>query len=146
MQEAAVGSTYKAVVRVPHGCGPEAIIELHVQIPDGFYNVKPMLHAGWTLETRIGPYTKPYDSFGTIMTEGVREVIWTGGSLPNEYYDAFVFRGSFGGDLLPETMFYFPAVQKCAAAEEAWIDTSGAEEAEKPVPGLKLTPAPEPTN
>jgi uncharacterized protein YcnI len=141
-QEAAVGSTYRAVVRVPHGCGSEATNVLRVQIPDGFYAVKPMPHAGWTLETVIGPYAQPYDNYGTIMTEGVVEVIWSGGELPNEFYDEFIFRGTFGGDLPVGSVFYFPAVQECANGEEAWIDTTGAEDAEKPAPHLTLIAAP----
>ena len=42
VQEAAIGSGYKAVLRVPHGCGTEATHTVRVQIPEGFYNVKPM--------------------------------------------------------------------------------------------------------
>lgn len=143
-QEAEVGSTYRAVLRVPHGCGEEASHTIRVQIPDGFYNVKPMPHAGWTLETVIGPYATPFDSFGTILTEGVREVIWSGGNLPNEFYDEFIFRGTFGAEVVADTAYYFPTVQECASAEDAWIDTSGAEEAERPAPSLMLIAAPTP--
>jgi uncharacterized protein YcnI len=139
---AAVGSTYKAVFRVPHGCGSAPTTTLRIQIPDGFYNVKPMPKAGWSLEVVIGPYETPYDNFGTLLTEGAREVIWSGGSLPNEFYDEFVLRGSFGSSLLPDTVFYFPAVQECANGEtERWIDVSGDEGAEFPAPSLTLTPA-----
>ncbi|RUT90665.1 DUF1775 domain-containing protein, partial [Mesorhizobium sp. M7A.T.Ca.US.000.02.2.1] len=34
-QEAAVGSTYKAVLRVPHGCEGKATTAVRVQIPEG---------------------------------------------------------------------------------------------------------------
>ncbi|TIM61759.1 MAG: DUF1775 domain-containing protein, partial [Mesorhizobium sp.] len=33
-QEAAVGSTYKAVLRVPHGCEGKATTAVRVQIPE----------------------------------------------------------------------------------------------------------------
>lgn len=138
--KAAIGSTYKAVVRVPHGCGTEATLVVRVQIPEGFYNVKPMPKAGWTLETVTGPYAQPYDNHGTQLTEGVKEIVWKDGNLPNEWYDEFVFRGSFAGTLAPGK-FYFPAIQECASGEEAWIDVSGDENAEMPAPSVELVPA-----
>src|SRR3546814_5265373 len=52
--EAAASSTYKAVVRVPHGCEGEATLKVRVQIPEGFINVKPQPKAGWALETVKG--------------------------------------------------------------------------------------------
>jgi uncharacterized protein YcnI len=137
VQEARLGAGYKAVLRVPHGCGTEATHTVRVQIPEGFYNVKPMPKAGWTLETVTGPYENTYMNHGTEVSEGVREIIWSGGNLPNEWYDEFVFRGTFADTLEPGT-FYFPSIQECANGEEAWIDTSGAENAEMPAPSLEL--------
>ncbi len=72
-QEAHVGSTYKAVLRVPHGCEGAATLKVRVQVPEGVIAVKPMPKAGWTLETVKGAYKQPYDYYGTPMTEGVRE-------------------------------------------------------------------------
>lgn len=136
--EAKVGSTYKAVLRVPHGCGDQATTAVRVQIPEGFYNVKPMPKAGWVLETVKGPYATPYDNHGTLMTEGVQEIVWSGGELPNDFYDEFVFRGSFAKDLPADSTFWFPTVQECAGGEEAWIDTSGDDKTEMPAPSVRL--------
>lgn len=138
--KAAVGSAYKAIVRVPHGCGTEATTVVRVQIPEGFISVKPMPKAGWTLETVTGPYAKSFDYYGTELTEGVTEIVWKDGNLPNEWYDEFVFRGTFAGTLEPGT-FYFPTVQECANGEEAWIDVTGDENAEMPAPSVELTPS-----
>lgn len=137
VQEARIGASYKAVLRVPHGCGAEATNVVRVQIPEGFFNVKPMPKAGWDLETVIAPYAASYDNHGTTLTEGVVEIIWSGGELPNAWYDEFVFRGSFAGSL-EEGKFFFPTVQECANGEEAWIDTSGESGVSYPAPGLKL--------
>jgi uncharacterized protein YcnI len=137
--DAPIGGTYKAVLRVPHGCGTEPTHTVRVQIPEGFYNVKPMPKAGWTLETITGPYGETYLNHGTEVTEGVKEIIWSGGNLPNEWYDEFVFRGTFA-DTLPPGPFYFPAIQECANGEEAWIDMSGAADAEMPAPHVELVP------
>lgn len=119
VQEAVVGTTYRAVLRVPHGCGNEATHTVRVQIPEGFFNVKPMPKVGWKLSTVTGPYATAYENHGSQVTEGVQEIVWSEGNLPNEWYDEFIFRGTFAGDLPVDQPFYFPAVQECANGEEA---------------------------
>ena len=91
-QEAKVGSTYKAVLRVPHGCDGKATTTVRVQIPEGVIAVKPMPKVGWKLETVKGKYEKSYDLYGTPVGDGVKEVVWSGGDLSDEFYDEFVFR------------------------------------------------------
>ncbi len=140
-QEAKVGATYKAVLRVPHGCGDKATHTLRVQIPEGFINVKPMPKAGWKLETVKGKYEGTYDYYGTQMSEGVKEIVWSGGDLPNEFYDEFVFRGTFVGSLEAGKTFYFPTIQECDGAEEAWIELTDDHDAPLPAPGVKLLEA-----
>lgn len=139
--EAAVGSTYKAVLRVPHGCAGEATLKLRVQVPEGMFAVKPMPKAGWTLETVTGPYGRTYDNFGTPMSEGVTEVIWTG-ELPDAFYDEFALRGRIAGDLAAGDVLWFPVVQECATGTERWIeipaDGQDPETLEYPAPGLTL--------
>lgn len=140
VQEAQIGASYKAVLRVPHGCGTEATNVVRVQIPEGFYNVKPMPKAGWTLETVTGPYAQAYDNHGTQLTEGVKEIVWKDGNLPNAWYDEFVFRGTFAGSQQPGK-FYFPAIQECANGQEAWTNVTGAADAGEPAPSLELVAA-----
>lgn len=143
-KSAPAGSTYKAILRVPHGCDGQATLKVRVRIPDGMYSVKPQPKAGWTLETVKGAYAKPYDNHGTVLTEGVREVIWTG-SLPDEHYDEFVFRGALDKELAADSMIYVPVVQECAEGAERWIEIPAAgqsgDDLKMPAPGFKITPA-----
>lgn len=142
--EAPVGSSYKAVLRVPHGCDGEATVKIQIKLPDGLISAKPMPKPGWTLETVTGPYAKPHDSYGTPLSEGVTEITWSGGSLPDAYYDEFVFRGALASDLTPGETLYLPVVQTCADATERWIEipTEGKdpESLELPAPSLTLLP------
>ncbi len=140
-KEAVVGSSFKAVLVAGHGCGGAATTTLRVQIPEGFYNVKPMPKAGWEVKTVIGPYATPFSNHGTTLSEGVTEISWSGGELPDAYFDEFVFRGTFGSALEAGSTFYFPVIQVCGDKEDAWIDTSGDAEAEMPAPAVTLTPA-----
>ena len=137
-KEAAVGATTKITLRVPHGCAGEATNAVRIDIPEGFYAVKPMPKAGWTLETEAGKYAQPYDNHGTEMTEGVRAVIWSGGDLPDEFYDEFTVRGAVGPDLSKGEMMYFPALQTCANGTADWTDTSGSHDVPNPAPGVLL--------
>jgi uncharacterized protein YcnI len=143
-QEAPVGSTYKAVLRVPHGCEGKATIAVRVQIPEGVIGVKPMPKPGWTLQVKNGKYEKSYQLYGEAVTSGVKEVDWSGGNLPDEFYDEFVFRGTLAADLPIGQKLYFPVVQECDGAATRWIEIPAAgqdEDAlEDPAPGLNLLP------
>ncbi|MCG5248399.1 YcnI family copper-binding membrane protein [Methylorubrum extorquens] len=142
-QEAAVGGGYKAVFRVPHGCGNSPTLKFRVRIPEGVVGVKPMLKPGWQLETVKAKYDKPYGMYHGSVTEGVREVTWTG-NLPDENYDEFILSAYLTDDLKPNTVLYFPTVQECENGVHRWIEVpaegkTGADYKE-PAPGLKLLP------
>ncbi|CAM5386718.1 hypothetical protein MAUB1S_06594 [Mycolicibacterium aubagnense] len=144
-QEAPVDSTYKAIFRVPHGCDGKATTAVRVKIPEGVIDVKPMPKAGWKLETAKGKYTKAYSLWGETVSEGVTEVNWNGGNLPDEFYDEFVLRVRLTGDLPAGETLRFPVVQECEGGGTArWIEIPAAgqdEDAlEHPAPGLKLLP------
>jgi len=145
-QEAAVGAGYKAVFKTPHGCKGAPTTTVRVRIPEGVIAVKPMPKPGWTLQTVKGPYAKTYDFYhGMKLSEGVKEVVWSGGELPDAFYDEFVLSTFLAPDLPAGTTLYFPVVQECpGGAAERWIEIpkDGEQPAslEKPAPGLKLLP------
>ena len=144
-QQAPVASSYKAVFRVGHGCHGKPTIKVRVQIPEGVIAVKPQPKPGWTLDKVKGQYAKSYDYYGTPTSEGVKEIVWSGGSLSDDDYDEFVLRGYLTGDLKTNTKLYFPVVQECPdGAAERWIeipaDGKSADDYEQPAPGLKLLP------
>lgn len=143
-REAVVNTTYKAVLRVPHGCSGEATLRLRVRIPEGIVNVKPMPKAGWTLETVRAPLANPFMDHGREVTEGVVEIVWTG-ELLDEHYDEFVFRGRLTEALPVNETLYIPVVQECANGAERWIEVPAAGQTTRdlryPAPGLKILPA-----
>ena len=89
-RQATVGSGYKAVFAVPHGCAGSPTVKIRVQIPEGVIAVKPMPKAGWSVETVKGKYSTAYDYHGRTFSEGVKEVVWSGGKLSDDNYDEFV--------------------------------------------------------
>jgi uncharacterized protein YcnI len=141
---APAGSTYKAVLRVPHGCAGAATVVVKVQIPEGIIAVKPMPKPGWTLTTTTAPYKQAQDYFGTSLTEGVREISWSGGKLPDAWYDEFVFRGTLAKSLPADTTVYMPVVQECEGGKaDRWIEIpaagKGSDDYRYPAPALKIT-------
>ncbi len=144
-QQAVAGSTYKAVMRVPHGCEGSPTLRVRVQIPDGMVNVKPQPKAGWELATVRGKLPTPVaGDHGTQITEGVREIVWSGGRLLDEHYDEFVFRGQLPNK--PGTVVHVPVVQECEKGVERWIEIPAAgqksDDLRFPAPALRLTPRP----
>jgi len=144
-RQAPVGSTYKAVFQIGHGCEGKPTTRLRVRIPEGVIAVKPQPKAGWTVEKVRGAYARAYDYYGTPMTEGVREIVWEGGSLADDEYDEFVLRAYLTTELKAGASLYFPVVQECPdGAVERWIEIpaagKGADDYEQPAPGLTLLP------
>jgi periplasmic copper chaperone A len=148
-RQATIGSSFKAVFTVPHGCAGSATTKIRVQIPEGVIAVKPMPKSGWSVEAVKGKYASEYEYHGKKFSEGVKEVVWSGGKLADDNYDEFVVSTFLTSGLKPNTTLYFPVVQECEQGISRWIDIPaegrgghdhGA--AKSPAPGVKLMPKP----
>jgi periplasmic copper chaperone A len=137
-------STYKAVVRIGHGCKGQPTLKVRVQIPEGVIAVKPMPKAGWTLETTKAAYAKSYQLYGEPVAEGVTAITWSG-SLDDGHYDEFVFQARVTDAFQPGETLYIPVVQECASAKEEWtqIPAAGqdAHSLKSPAPGVQIVAA-----
>jgi uncharacterized protein YcnI len=140
--QAPAGSSYRAVLMVPHGCAGAATTGLRVQIPEGVMAVKPMAKPGWKIALKTGKLAQPIEIEGETITEAVTEIDWSGGNLPDAFYDEFVFVGTLPDK--PGTVIYFPTIQQCAKSETRWIELQAAgqssEDLKAPAPSLTLGP------
>ena len=146
-RQATIGSSYKAVFQVPHGCAGSATIKIRVQIPEGVIAAKPMPKAGWNVEVIKGKYAADYDYHGARLSDGVKEVVWSGGKLPDDNYDEFVISTFLTAALKPNTNLYFPVVQECEQGISRWIDIppdgeAGPHDSKSPAPAVKLMAKP----
>ncbi|MGO4572093.1 DUF1775 domain-containing protein [Microvirga sp. 2TAF3] len=142
--QATPNSTYKAVLRIPHGCDGQPTLKVRVRIPEGVIAVKPMPKAGWSLDTAKGTYARSYSLSGEPVAEGVREIVWTG-SLDDAFYDEFVFQARFTDAFQPGATVYFPVVQTCGNGSEQWTQVPNAGQdahsLKSPAPGVKIAAA-----
>lgn len=141
-QKSPANATYKAVLRVPHGCEGKPTNAVRVRIPEGVIAVQPMPKPGWQTATVKGKYEQSYQLYGNTLTEGVREIVWSGGDLPSDFYDEFVFRVRLTDFPVGSTV-YFPVVQDCPdGAVERWIEIPAAgkqaDDYKEPAPGLLI--------
>lgn len=115
---APANATYKAVLRIPHGCGDADTIRVTVSLPEGARDAQPMVKPGWSIRTAPG------------------QVIFENGVLPAAYYDEFALRfrtPDRAGDTLR-----LPVVQDCTGGKTAaWTGT----EPRMPAPELRLVQA-----
>jgi uncharacterized protein YcnI/copper(I)-binding protein len=141
--EAAPGS-YKAVVKIPHGCDGQATHTVRLQIPEGYIGVKPMPKPGWAIATVKGDYARKYDLHGEEVASGVTEVTWSGGDLPDDFFDEFTVSGTLAGVEEGQTLF-FKTTQLCADGEVAWTEEPAEGQdphsLEHPAPALKIAAA-----
>jgi len=147
-RQAAPGTSYKAVLRVPHGCQGSATVKIQVRIPEGVVAVKPQPKPGWTLTTVTGAYAGTHTAHGAQLDSGVQEITWSGGPLQNDHYDEFVFVGFLSNALEPRSTLHFPVIQECAQGLARWVDLPAAKHehahgdhgAAFPAPALELLP------
>ena len=116
-KSAPAASYYKATFMVGHGCAGSPTTAVTITIPEGVVNIKPMPKPGWNVTTRVETLAKPYELHGKTFTEGVTEVTWKGGPLPDANYDEFVMLTR-----LPDAPghAWFKVVQTCEQGETRW--------------------------
>lgn len=104
-----------------HGCDGQATTGLRIQIPEGVTDVVPQAVEGWTVNSTP-------TEFG-----------WSGGSVPDGDEATFTATMAVAGEA--GTVIWFPTVQQCPTAEEAWIEIQepGAVEPEMVAPSITLT-------
>lgn len=145
-KQAAIGADYKAVFIVPHGCAGSPTIKLRVQIPEGVIATDAKAVDGWKLDAIKGKYATEYDMKGTKVSEGIKEVAWSGGKLRDKTRQDFVIETFLTHSLKPDTTLYFPVVQECEQGVSRWIDIPAdpahAHDSKWPAPGVKLNPKP----
>jgi uncharacterized protein YcnI len=140
--EAAAGSPYKIVLRVPHGCEGSATTKIDVKLPEGIIAAKPMPKAGWELSIKNGAFARGYSFYhGVTLKEGAREISWSG-KLPDEYYDEFVIAAFVAKELAPGPL-YFSVKQTCEKGEADWSEIPAADRdahsLKFPAPALNVT-------
>jgi uncharacterized protein YcnI len=79
---------------------------------------------------------------GAQVIEGVTELSWSGGSLPDYEYDEFVFRATLDVSLPAGETIYFPVIQACGSDKAKWLrfprGPDHTRDVERPAPGLEL--------
>ncbi len=143
--QAAQDSTYKAVIRIPHGCDGQPTQTVRVTIPEGVIAVKPMPKAGWTLQTTRKSYDRPYTLHGREVKDGVSEIVWSGGQLGDDHYDEFTFQARMTDRLPAQQNVHIPVVQECATARVSWTEIPAAGQdphaLKFPAPGIRIIAA-----
>ncbi len=144
--EAMAGSYQRLAIKIGHGCKGSPTNSVTVEIPENVHLAKPMPKSGWQIKIEKEKLAAPYDSHGRLLTEDVARLTWSGGELPDEYYDEFVFHVKLPDE--PGT-FYFPVKQLCAEGEQYWHQIPQHDaghqhgSSEYPAPKLELTPSPD---
>jgi uncharacterized protein YcnI len=143
--QSAPNATYRGIVQINHGCGEAPTTRVSVTIPEGVIGARPMPKPGWTLATTKGPYAKAYPYFHADLTEGVKTITWSGGALPGDQFDEFVFVARITDTFQPGQTVYFPIEQDCATGGYKWVQIPAAGQdahaLKEPAPGVRIVAA-----
>ncbi|HEY0278324.1 MAG TPA: YcnI family protein [Solirubrobacterales bacterium] len=138
--EAPEGAYTVLDVRVPNETEDADTTKVAVQFPQGFGDVSYQAVPGWSVEVVHAKLKQPIQTDDGPVTEGVKEVIFSGGKLaPGQFQDfpmSVQIPGKAGDELT------FKAVQTYDDGEVVrWI---GAPESEHPAPRVLVTAPVEP--
>jgi periplasmic copper chaperone A len=138
-KEAPEGAYTVLDVRVPNESESENTTKVAVQFPEGFGDVSYQAVPGWKVEVVHDRLKKPIQTDDGPVTEGVKEVIFSGGKLPPGQFQDFPLSVQIPGKAGEELTF--KAVQTYEKEVVRWI---GAPETEHPAPQVLVTPPVEP--
>jgi copper(I)-binding protein/uncharacterized protein YcnI len=143
--EARQNSTFRAVLQIMHGCKGSPTTAVSVQIPDGVTGVRPLAKSGWTVATERGPYAESYASRRGTVSEGVKTISWSGGKVPDDEFDEFVFLARITDKVAANSTVFFPVVQSCETGAFHWTQVPAGDAdphaLSEPAPGLRILAA-----
>ncbi|ACL60146.1 DUF1775 domain-containing protein [Methylobacterium nodulans] len=143
--EASPNRSYRAVIQISHGCDGKPTTRVTVTVPEGVIGAKPMPKPGWTLTTVTGPYARAYPSYRGEIREGVKEITWSGGSLPDDHFDEFTVQTRISDAFASGETVYFPVRQDCSEGSLAWTEIpaagQSAHDLKSPAPGVRIVAA-----
>lgn len=119
-KDVAAGAWHLMQIGIPHGCGGSPTTAIRIKVPEGIALVRPERKPGWKLSMTMRKIDKPFTSEGVTYTEGVDEIIWTGGDLGDLEFDRFNALIKFPND--PGKTLYFKTIQQCVNGENRWIE------------------------
>lgn len=137
--EVPTGSFATLQIRVPNESENANTVKLAVQFPPGFLDVSPEYMPGWSAKVVTTKLAKPVKTSDGEVTEGVKEVVWTGhgeqGKIPPGQFLAFPISteipGKAGEELAFKTLQYYDDGEIVR-----WI---GGPESEQPAPQIDVT-------
>ncbi len=141
--EAEAGKSFRAALRIGHGCDGAPTRQVIVTIPEGLRGAKPQPKPGWALQVTKAPLKVPYESHGKPVLEDTVEVRWTANTeadyLQDAWFDEFVLRATAPAQA---GVYWFKVRQLCTRGEWNWAEIPGSESPAPRAPAVKLTVKP----
>jgi copper(I)-binding protein len=136
------GQSINLSLAIEHGCNGSATTALRLQLPDGLLVETANNAEGFRAETVKARFERSWTGPQGPVTEGVKEIIWSGGNLPNKTRGEFSFAIHVSADLKATGSLALPVIQTCASGENRWIEfadtQSGRDMLKSPAPVLML--------
>ncbi len=112
----------------------------------GTMHVRPQVKPGWRIEIERERLAEPIKGYhGKVITDRIARVTWTGGSLPDAYFDEFGLQMKLPPSA-PDGVLHFPVLQKCEQGERDWAEIppvgKTSHDVTSPAPTLRLLPKP----
>jgi uncharacterized protein YcnI len=139
--EVPAGSFATLDIRVPNEAESASTVKLAVQVPPRFLDISTEYMPGWSAKVLTSKLAKPVQTDDGEVTEGVREIVWTGsgaqGRIPPGQFVNFPISteipGKAGEELTFKVLQYYDNGEVVR-----WI---GSPDSETPAPQIDVTAA-----
>ena len=84
--------------------------------------VQPPATDGWSVSAKKARFDQPKSVAGQAVTEGIVQLRWSGGSIPDDEVGQIRFQGLIVDGLEPGTKLHFLTVQHCEDKSQRWIE------------------------
>lgn len=131
------GSNPTIAVRVPSEETSANTVKVAVQFPPGFLDAPTQPVPGWTARVVTKKLATPVTTDEGTVSEEVSEVIWSGGKIPPEHIQNFIFTTAVPDNDTGKTL-EFKTIQTYDNGKVVhWIGPASADE---PSPTVNVTP------
>jgi copper(I)-binding protein len=136
------GQIVRLSIAIEHGCNGSPTTALRAILPEGLIVTNVFAADGMSVETKKSRFERNWNGPQGSVSEGIKEIIWSGAAVPDKKRGEFPFEIFVSSDLPLGHTLAVPVTQNCENGSQSWIEQATTPEAQdrlkSPAPLLRV--------
>ena len=136
------GQILRVSIVIEHGCNGSPTTAVRAILPEGLIATNVFAADGMRVETKKSRFERNWSGPHGNVSEGIKEIIWSGAAVPDKKRGEFPFEIFVSSDLPLENSLAVPVIQNCENGSQSWIEQATTPEAQdrlkSPAPLLRV--------